>query len=123
MKFLLDANLPYSAKEAFGSGDEVFHVRDIKLQHESDQTIAKWAKHNKAVIVSRDLDFANIILMPASLHYGVVVLRVPDFYNSSSIKRVLQEFLANIKRDELIHALIIVEEGRYRIRNRDELSN
>ncbi len=116
MKFLLDANLPYSAREIFSSGDEVFHVRDIKLQHAEDSVIATWAKDHQAIIVSRDLDFANINLMPISAHHGVVVLRIPDHYTSSSIKRVLKEFLDNLDRSELEHALIIVEEGSHRIR-------
>ena len=117
MKFFLDANLPYSAKEIFQSGDEVLHVRDLDLQHESDANIAQWAKDNKAIIVSRDLDFANIVLMPASVHYGVIVLRVPDYYTTKEIKRVLGDFLKEIDRSKIPRALIIVEEGRYRIRN------
>src|SRR3989338_3984237 len=110
MKFLLDANMPYSAKEVFSASDEVFHVRDIELQHASDVDIADWAKHNRAIIVSRDLDFANINLMPLSAHHGVIVMRIPDYHTTPAIKRVLKEFLNNISTSELEHALVIVEE-------------
>ena len=116
MKFLLDANLPYSAKEIFSSEDEVVHVRDIELQHADDAKIAAWAKEHKAIIVSRDLDFANINLMPPSTHHGVMVLRIPDHYTAASIKRVLKEFLDDVDRSELEGSLIIVEEGSHRIR-------
>lgn len=117
MKFLLDANLPYSGKEIFSPSDEVFHVRDLDLQHAPDDLIAKWAKANKAIIISRDLDFGNIKLMPLSSHHGAVILRIPDSYTSSSIKRVLKGFLENIDHSALVKALVIVEEGSYRIRN------
>jgi len=64
MKVLLDANIPYSLQEIFPTGYNVFHVKDLNLANAQDQEIAEWAKKNKAVIVSRDLDFANINNFP-----------------------------------------------------------
>lgn len=63
-KFLLDANLPYSLKEVFGNEFPVFHVRDVGLFSAKDSEILAWAKKNNAVIVSKDLDFANILIVP-----------------------------------------------------------
>ncbi len=116
MKFLLDANIPYSLKEVFPTGYNVFHVRDLNLANAQDQEIADWAKKNKAVIVSRDLDFANINIFPPENYYGIVILRLPYFYNAQSIKRVFLNFISKIEKSEIPKSTIIVEEGRLRIK-------
>ncbi len=117
MKFLLDANLPFSAKETFDARHEVVHVRDIGLERAPDHEILTWAKRHNAVIVSRDLDFANTQRVPPAEHCGLVVLRVPTSYSANEIKRVLGAFLKEIDTSQLPHSLVIIEEGRYRIRH------
>ncbi len=52
MKFLLDANIPYSTKVVFGTSDSVLHVRDIGLSHTSDEEILARARKEKAVLSS-----------------------------------------------------------------------
>src|SRR3989338_6982634 len=94
MKFLLDANLPYSAKELFAPKHEVFHVRDIGLANASDEKILVWAKTNGAILITRDLDFANIQRVPPENYHGIIVLRLPSFYVADHIKRVLAEFFS-----------------------------
>ena len=116
MKFLLDANIPYSLQEVFPKGHNVYHVRDLNLANAQDQEIAKYAKKNKAVIVSRDLDFGNINNFPPENYYGIIILRLPYFYNAQSIKRVFQNFISKIDESEIPKSTIIVEEGRWRIK-------
>jgi predicted nuclease of predicted toxin-antitoxin system len=116
MKFLLDANIPYSAIEIFPSRFKVLHVRDIGLAAASDREIASWSKKNNAVIITRDLDFANKIIFPPGKHCGIVVIRVPYFYTAKDIKRVLQAFMLAVDEKEISKSLIIVQEGRHRIR-------
>ena len=116
MKFLLDANIPYSLQEVFPRGHDVFHIRDLNLANSEDQEIADWAKKNKATIVSRDLDFANINNFPPENYYGIVILRVPYFYTAKNIKRVFRNFISKIEESEIPKSTIIVEEGRWRIK-------
>lgn len=116
MKFLLDANLPYSAKEVFASPHDAMHVRDLGLSAASDAVIIERAKKERAVLVTRDLDFANILRFPPRRYSGIVVLKIPSFYNAASIKRVLGEFLTKAKIESLPRSTVIVEEGRIRIR-------
>ena len=101
MKWLLDANIPYSAKNVFPSDDNVLHVEDIGFAAAADEAI---------------FDFANILHFPVRNHPGVVVLKLPSFYNADAIKRALRGFLAVIDKKELKGALVTVEEGRYRVR-------
>lgn len=116
MKFLLDANLPCSIKELFDKRHKVFHLLDIGLSSAEDEEVINWAKKNKAALVTRDLDFANILRFSPQKYFGILVLRVPSFYNTSAIKRVLGEFLLKANFKSFSKSTIIIEEGRFRIR-------
>lgn len=116
MKFLLDANLPYSAKDVFQEFHTAIHVRDIGLSDAPDEKIISWAKSQKVVLITRDLDFSNILNFPPRRYYGIIVLRLPAFYSASEIKRVLAGFLDKVEIKHIPRSVIIVEEGRYRIR-------
>ena len=118
MKFLLDANIPYSAKELFESPDEATHVRDVGLADASDEKILAFARVAKSVLITRDLDFANIILHPASEHYGVIVLRIPSHFKLKHIISLLRVFFSRIKGEVLMKRLTILEPGRFRIRGK-----
>lgn len=117
MKFILDANMPRSAKSIFTEADEVVHVRDIGLGDASDSDILQYAVGEQAVVVTRDMDFANIVLHPVASHAGVVVLRVPPSFTAAQIVGFLLWFMEEIgDMRQLSHALIIVEPNRFRIR-------
>jgi len=92
------------------------HVRDLGLGSATDAEIARHALKEKAVIITRDLDFANIILHPISTHYGVVVLRVPSYFTVKHIISLLKIFFSKVMTENLIRRLTIVEPGRYRMR-------
>jgi len=70
MLFLLDANMPYSAKELFGDPHEVLHVRDLRMQDAQDLDIAAWAKQHKSALITRDFDFANKLNFPPELYFA-----------------------------------------------------
>ena len=116
MNFLLDANLPYSTKEVFPKAYNIFHVRDIGLSDATDEVILSWAKEHRAVVVTRDFDFANILRFPPQEHFGVVVLKLVSGSNTMNIKEVLGAFIQSIEAPLLTKAVVIVEDGRYRIR-------
>ena len=116
MVFLLDANIPYSAKDLFEKPHKAFHVRDINLQHAKDSDIIEWAKQHKAALVTRDFDFANILNFPPKNNAGIIVLKIPYFYTASDIKRVLNNFLHNAEFPSIPKSTIIVEETRFRVK-------
>lgn len=116
MKFLLDANIPRSAMGVFAETDDVAHVREIGLGDASDEKILAHALREKAIVITRDLDFANIILHPIASHAGVVVLRVPPSFMAQQIVDFLKWFLTTIDKNQLPNSLVIVEPSRYRIR-------
>lgn len=116
MKFILDANMPHSAKKIFQRFGQAIHVHDIGLADASDDDILKHAQHEDAVLVSRDLDFANIILHPVNTHVGAIILRVLSWFIAKQIKKVLKQFLSAVDIKSLSRALTIVEPGQFRIR-------
>ncbi|MBI4080910.1 MAG: DUF5615 family PIN-like protein [Candidatus Levybacteria bacterium] len=116
MGFLLDANIPYSAKDIFHKKSNVFHVRDAGLDRAADEQILAFAKKRRLVLVTRDLDFANIFTYPPRTHAGVVVLRIPFSFTAGDIKKVLARFLREADHKLLQKATTIVEPARFRIR-------
>lgn len=116
MKFLLDANIPHSAKDIFEKPHTAIHVRDIGLRDAPDEEIILWAKRHRAALITRDLDFGNILFFPPRDYCGIIILKLPSFYTAREIKRVLAQFLSEIRIREIPKSIIVVEEGRYRIR-------
>jgi len=76
----------------------------------------KYAKQNNFILVTRDLEFANILRYPKSSHVGIVVLRLPSDFTSDRINSVLNDFAESVDVEELVNNVAIVELGKYRIR-------
>jgi predicted nuclease of predicted toxin-antitoxin system len=59
--FLLDQNLPRGAVKVFQElGFSATHVSSVKLDDASDKAIWRYAAANNLVIVTKDMDFAEI---------------------------------------------------------------
>jgi len=115
MKLFLDENLPISFVESlqklsFG----VEHVRTVGLQGADDQRIALYAKNQKAILITKDVEFGSLLLYPSGSHYGLVVLRLPDNFKKEQILTALTHFLAQGKN--LAGFITTVERGKYRVR-------
>lgn len=60
MKFFLDANIPYSSKSVLSNlGHEVIHAKDVGMSFAEDKEIVEYAKSNKSIVITKDLDFGN----------------------------------------------------------------
>lgn len=120
MRFFLDANIPYSALEVFKDLNlEPLHARDVGLSRADDKEIFDYAVKNNSILVTKDLEFANITLFPAELHHGIVIMRLPPFFKSTQFVNVLRDFLESIDVKDLKKSIAIVKVGRYRIRKLD----
>lgn len=118
MRFLIDANLPRSVVAVLRSlGHDVEFARDIGLAAAPDQDIAARAKLTAAVLLTRDLDFANIRQYPPEDYPGLVVLRLSDDATARIIAGVVERF---VREPEFLVALsgrlAIVEADRVRFR-------
>ena len=118
MRFLLDANLPRAAVAIVENfGHTVEFARDAGLGAAPDEVIAERARSTQAVLVTRDLDFADVRRYPPGDHSGIVVLRLPDDAVATDIAAVLERFLAESQFvAHLRGRLAIVDEARVRFR-------
>ncbi len=114
MKFFIDANLPISLKEVLSSHGEVQHARDIDLHESDDNDIASHASKNQAILITRDLEFANPNLYPIGKHYGLIIMRVPPFFTALQICNVLKRYLLKEDLERLKNGITVVEPSRVR---------
>ena len=94
MRFLVDANLPRSLVDLISNlGHQVEFVRDIGMADAPDSAVSKHAQAAGAVLLTRDLDFADIRNYPPEHYPGIVVFRLPDDALAAEIVSVADRFL------------------------------
>lgn len=113
MRFLLDANMPRAAAVLLErSGHDTVHVRDTALKHATDQRISEFARTEQRVIVTRDLDFADVRRYPPESSPGSLLLRVPESWVATEIVELLQRFLDVRGLVEQIPAHLVILDPR-----------
>jgi predicted nuclease of predicted toxin-antitoxin system len=116
MKLLMDENMPREAADLLRNlGHDVKSIRDLNLQGTKNGDIYRLIQAEERMLVTLDLDFANILNYPTQTHPGIIVLRV-RVQNPPSIVATLQRFLQQVTPDRLKGNLTIVDEFRYRMR-------
>ena len=114
MKFLIDADSPYSLIEIFNKyGYDAIHVRDV-FKFALDDEIFEYSNKNKYIVVTRDLGFAEIFMERKGL--GLILIRLPYYFRVAKIIKVFEDFLREVKTKELINSITVLELGRYRIK-------
>ena len=78
--------------------------------------VATYAKKHKAILITKDLEFGNLLVYPKGSHFGLVVLRVPSSFKIEQIAAALLPVLKLLPSESLNDSITIIEPGRYRIR-------
>lgn len=88
-----------------------------KLSAANGEVLSLAEKH-EAVLITCDLDFANLILYPLGTHPGIIVLRFRSEILSDveKLHEVLKRLLKEVKPEELQKSLTIIDLNKYRIR-------
>ena len=106
--------MPRSTKAAIKTlGYDVLDVRDILPPASPDSDIAKLAIRENRVIITRDQDFANILLYPPAEYPGIIVLKIRPM-KPSDINRLMELFLTTNPSETVLNSLIILESSRFR---------
>lgn len=114
MKFLIDADLPYSLIETFKHhGQYAVHVSDI-LRFAADDEIFEYANKDNYIVVTRDLGFADMFIKRKG--FGLLLIRLPYYFTVDKINKVLNKFLEEIDIKSLVNSIVVIELGRYRIK-------
>lgn len=116
MKFKTDENMPIEAADDLRqAGHDAMTVADQHLAGQPDVRVADVCKAEGRVVVTLDLDFADIRAYPPSDYAGIIVLR-PSVQTSANIRRLVGQVIALLPTEPLIEHLWIVDEGQIRIR-------
>lgn len=106
-RFLIDANLPY--RFALWQGENCSHVFDIG-DDLPDSAIWQYARDHDLVIVSKDADFSDRIMLteppPRVIHLRIGNMRMRDLFSFlNKVWPQVSELIAN-------HKLLIVRDDR-----------
>lgn len=115
-RFKLDENLPRDAEELLrNAGHEVDNALAERLGGSPDAQVLDACRSESRVLVTFDLDFADIRLYPPASHPGIWVLR-PATQSVENTLALLQAALSLLGTESPQNRLWIIEEGRVRIR-------
>ena len=113
MKLLLDADIPRSfLNKLKAEGFDVTDVRDLPEQPIPDEEIFNLACKELRVLITRDLDFSNILHYPPSKSSGIIVLRT-HLLSKEEMFRILKETLKQ-GAQTLDKTLVIASKNRLR---------
>lgn len=113
MKLLLDADIPRSfLSNLKAEGFDVTDVRDMPDQPIPDEAIFNLASRERRILITRDLDFSNILHYPPSKSSGIIVLRT-HLLSKEEMLQILKEALKQ-GAQTLDKTLVIASKNRLR---------
>jgi predicted nuclease of predicted toxin-antitoxin system len=122
MKFKLDENFGVRTQHIFRSlGHDVQTVRDEGLQGCNDQTLYDVAGKETRCLVTLDLDFSDVLRFPPEASSGLVILRVPQNPTLPLLEQLVRQFLRALESMSVDGRLWIVEIGRIRIHQSENI--
>ena len=80
-----------------------------------DEEILAWARDHEAIVVTQDLDFAQILATTNARGPSVVLLRVRDDLDPR-VREQVRRALLQCETDLVAGALVVVDEARARLR-------
>ncbi len=117
VRFAIDEDMPRSTEKVLKEhGYDAKDIRDCGLRGAPDEEIYKFAQKEKAVILTGDRDFGNILRFPLGDHFGIVVAHFPNEMPTLEINRYLIERFKKLSEDDFRGNVIIIETHKIRIR-------
>jgi predicted nuclease of predicted toxin-antitoxin system len=116
VRFKTDENLPLEAATILrDAGFDVETIWDETLSGAADEVVAARARAEARVLVTLDLDFANIQAYPPDQHAGIIVLR-PKTQDKPTVLAYIRKVIAILQRRSPVGELWIVQRDRIRFR-------
>lgn len=117
MRCKLDENLPVDAATLLReAGHHCQTVYDEELAGAVDQRVIETCRAEGRVLLTLDLDFADLRMYPPAQYPGIIVFR-PTQPDKKHVLRLVARTLPVLDREPVAHSLWIVEEHRVRIRS------
>ncbi len=116
MKVKLDENMPADLGTLLVKGGHDVHgVLDESLGGSADSVIVEAARREERILMTFDLDFADVRNYPPGSHAGIVVFRLRD-QRWATLAPPATRLLEQGKLEDLATSLAIVTETRVRLR-------
>ena len=116
MKFKIDENLPADfASRLISAGHDAETVYAEMLSGAEDELLFDRCQAEERILITLDLDFANVQSYPPSLHVGVVVFR-PRSQEKRTLIQLLNRFVQLLNTRSPRRQLWIVGSDRVRFR-------
>jgi len=116
MRFLGDMGVSRRVIEWLrAAGHDAVHLRDEGLQRLPNGDIFQKGFAEQRIVMTFDLDFGEILAGSAGQVVSVVLFRLHDTRTNHVIER-LQNVLDQSSAELLAGAIVVVEEGRHRVR-------
>ncbi len=117
MKFKIDENLPADCADALRSfGHDAVTVLDEGIVGTSDPELLHLCRLEERVLMTLDLDFADIRDYPPEDSPGIIIFRIYP-QDKHHILKCLNRLIPVLEDESVRQTLWIVEEERVRIRN------
>ncbi|NIS38946.1 hypothetical protein GWN91_07430, partial [Candidatus Saccharibacteria bacterium] len=82
-------------------GFETLDVRDCGLRGKNDDEIFRFAQKEKAIILTGDLGFGNILKFPVGTYPGIVVAHFPSQMPTHEINKELENAFNDLEEKDL----------------------
>lgn len=116
MKFKIDENLPFEVAQLLQAAHfDAVTVFAQGLQGKPDIHVVTVCTEEERILVTLDLDFANIAAYPPEQFVGFIVLR-PHWQDKHHVLDLIRRVIPLLVESPLVHQLWIVEESRIRVR-------
>jgi predicted nuclease of predicted toxin-antitoxin system len=116
MKLLVDMNLSPDWVGAFQKeGWEAVHWSNVGDIRAIDSVIMSWAKENRHVVFTHDLDFGTLLALTHAEGPSVIQVRTQDVA-PAAISRLVIKVLHQFQSELEAGALVVVDEARARVR-------
>jgi predicted nuclease of predicted toxin-antitoxin system len=116
VKCLVDVSVSRTTVQVLrGQGHEVLSLIEEHLERLSDAEILQKARQEACIVVTFDLDFADLLALGAHTLPSVIIFRLYNQTPPSVPPRLLQ-VLEECGKDLVAGAIVTVEDSRYRLR-------
>jgi len=116
VKVKLDENMPADLGTLLvKDGHDVHGVLDESLGGSADSVIVEAARREERILMTFDMDFADVRNYPPGTHAGIVVFRLRD-QRWATLAPPVTRLLEQGKLEDLATSLAIVTETRVRLR-------
>jgi len=116
MRLLVDMNLsPRWVDFLRAAGHEATHWSDIGEVTATDAHIMAVASHQRAIVLTNDLDFGTILAARGQGGPSVIQLRAADL-RPEALGDLLLAAISQVTEELLLGALVTIDPGRTRVR-------